>query len=66
MSLPVTAEEKAQFTRTQQLASTTENVVSTACPGCGTRFAVLARLDASGWTLHCTRCHLYGKGELKT
>lgn len=65
MSLPVTAAERAQFLETQGQARPAENVVSTACPQCGVRFALVAHLDAGGWNLRCTLCGYSGKGSLK-
>lgn len=43
MSSPVTPEECAQAGDTLRQASEGELLVSTACPGCGTRFALLVR-----------------------
>ena len=44
MSDPRTPEEHAQAHKTRQQAADGEDVVSTACPGCNTRFALLMRL----------------------
>jgi predicted RNA-binding Zn-ribbon protein involved in translation (DUF1610 family) len=71
MSRPVTDAERAQEARTLQAAGPADNVVSTACPECGTRFAVVAkyaRTDAypdGTWNLRCTLCAWRGTGELK-
>lgn len=65
MSRPVTDAEREQEVITQQVAGPAENVVSTGCPECGTRFAILAKLDAEGWHLRCTVCGWHGDGELK-
>lgn len=65
MSAPRTAAERGQYARTARVAGPAENVVSTACPECGVRFAVLARYDAEGWHLRCTLCGVRFKGELK-
>jgi hypothetical protein len=66
MSLPETNKEIAQLHHTRQAAGPAENVVSTACPGCQTRFALVAALDQAGWHLRCTACGYHGDGELKT
>lgn len=66
MSLPKTDEEVAQFYQSKQAAGPGENVVSTACPACQVRFAVVAKFTRAGWHLRCTRCSRNGKGELKT
>ena len=71
MSRPVTAAEWLQFGRTEQAAGPAENVVSTECPVCRVRFAMVAKYerDASGkpvWNLRCTRCGHHVNGELKT
>ena len=70
MSLPVTPEEKRRYSETVAGALPGENVVSTACPECHTRFAMLAtwKRDASGkpdWFLRCVVCGTSCKGELK-
>lgn len=65
MSNPVTDEEKLRASLTLSCAGMTDNLVSTACPGCDTRFAMLARYDAGGWHLRCTVCAYYCDGELK-
>jgi hypothetical protein len=43
VSDPVTEEEYAQAAATLATAAGDELLVSTACPGCGTRFALLVR-----------------------
>ena len=65
MSLPVTQEERDQLAATQAVAGFTDNVVSTACPNCGVRFAVLAKLSSDGWRLRCTLCGCTPRGELR-
>lgn len=66
MSLPVTDEEKRQCDATLDQRTGTENVVSTACPGCGTRFALLAKHHGgSEWHLRCVLCGYVTKGEPK-
>lgn len=65
MSRPKNGAERAQELRTLDVAGPTGNVVSTACPECGTRFALVAKLDAEGWRLRCTVCGWHGDGELK-
>lgn len=65
MSLPVTDEERRQAAETTSCAGLTENLVSTACPACAVRFALLGKLDAAGWHLRCTCCDWTGNGELK-
>lgn len=66
MSLPQTDAEVAQYASTLQAAGRTENVVSTACPECQTRFSVVAKYEMDGWHLRCTRCGRTFRGELKT
>jgi predicted RNA-binding Zn-ribbon protein involved in translation (DUF1610 family) len=66
MSEPRTDFEREQFWLTEAVADRDENVVSTACPQCGTRFAMLARCDTEGWHLRCTLCGCRREGELKT
>ena len=66
MSLPVTAEEKARHDATASAAGPADNVVSTACPQCHTRFAMLAKFKADGWHMRCTVCGGSFRGELKT
>ena len=65
MSQPKTEFERKQFALTADAAGPAENVVSTACPECGIRFAMLARYDAEGWHLRCTLCGTLATGELK-
>ena len=65
VSEPRTGEEHLRAAQTQLAAGPAENLVSTACPGCGVRFAMLARLDAGGWHLRCTACRHTCDGELK-
>ena len=65
MSLPRTQAEKDRFQQTRLYAGMTENVVSTACPSCAVRFAVLANLASNAWHLRCTCCGWRGIGELK-
>jgi DNA-directed RNA polymerase subunit RPC12/RpoP len=65
VSLPQTATERQQLRLTEAAAAGAENTVSTACPECGTRFAMLARFNASGWHLRCTLCGCRRTGELK-
>jgi hypothetical protein len=66
MSLPRTEEELAQYTRTLAHAGFgAPSVVSTACPGCKTRFAMLAMYGPGGWLLRCTLCRTGRRGELK-
>jgi hypothetical protein len=65
VSLPQTAEEIAQFHATEAAGGLTGNVVSTACPDCDTRFAMLATFHADGWQLRCTVCGTRRNGELK-
>lgn len=66
MSLPQTDQEWAQYHAADAASGLTENVVSTACPRCQTRFALVAKFSADGWRLRCTRCGWTGEGELKT
>lgn len=66
MSRPVTTAERDQEQLTATCAGLAENVVSTACPSCEVRFALLASYDAAGWHLRCTLCFWTGTGELKT
>lgn len=65
MSLPETAEEREQYDAAEAVAGPAENVVSTACPVCGVRFALLARYKYDGWHLRCVPCGYQTKGELK-
>lgn len=65
MSLPKNGAEWAQASKTQGCASMTENLVSTACPRCGVRFALLAHYYANCWMLRCVECLWNGPGELK-
>lgn len=70
MSDPKTEQEREQFYATLAVAGWTENVVSTACSECGTRFAMLARFGhytdgPPGWQVRCTLCSFEGGGELK-
>lgn len=72
MSAPRTAEEWERHDATQNCANMAENVVSTACPECGTRFACLAQYkcwDAGDmqpyWRLRCTLCGHTCNGTLK-
>lgn len=65
MSDPVTEEERLRCDLTGAGAGPAENIVSTACPACSTRFAMLARYNAEGWHLRCTACGWAGTGELK-
>lgn len=70
MSRPVTQEERSQERETQAMAGPTDNVVSTACPRCHTRFATLAHYarDENGvptWFLRCTVCGNRATGDLK-
>jgi predicted RNA-binding Zn-ribbon protein involved in translation (DUF1610 family) len=66
MSRPVTDAESEQEQRTAARAGPAENVVSTACPECDVRFAMLAQRCATGWHLRCTECGWAGTGELKS
>lgn len=73
MSQPVTDDEKRQFALTEASAGPTENTVSTACPKCAVRFAMLAhygRHDPADpkclvWLLRCTLCAWTGLGDLE-
>ena len=70
VAVPATDAEREQEAATLRVAGRTENVVSTACPQCGVRFAVLATWGCSeegkaGWQLRCTLCPWRGKGSLK-
>lgn len=70
MSAPRTEEERFQAEITLQHASLAENLVSTACPGCGVRFAMLAKWqrdenEVPAWFLRCVRCGHQCKGETK-
>jgi hypothetical protein len=72
MSLPKTDAERAQHDMTAAQAGPAENVVSTACAECDTRFACLAEFrvwntgdEMPGWRLRCTVCGHVGMGELK-
>ena len=65
MSLPQTDQERAQYRAANAASGLTENVVSTACPGCRVRFALVAKFSAGGWRLRCTSCGWTGEGELK-
>lgn len=70
MSEPVTPQEVAQAQLTLMAAGPSENLVSSACPGCQQRFVILASygLDSDGeptWFLRCTHCPFEGEGELK-
>lgn len=66
MSAPKTDEEIRQSIETQCDAGPAENVVSTACPACGVRFAMVAKFDWDSWHLRCTLCGHQCKGKLKT
>lgn len=57
VSPPKAPEEEAQ--------AGTENLVPTACPGCGQRSRLLAKKHAGGSVLRCTYCSWSGPGELK-
>jgi predicted RNA-binding Zn-ribbon protein involved in translation (DUF1610 family) len=65
MSQPRTVEEWKQQSATAAVAGPADNVVSTACPSCGVRFAMLASYSTRGWWLRCTLCGDAGYGELK-
>lgn len=65
MSLPRTNEEEAQFERTWAQAGPTENLVSTACPACYARFALLGTYRKEGWLLRCVNCGHRCRGGLK-
>jgi hypothetical protein len=65
VSQPRTSQELADFAITEQLAGPAENVVSTQCPHCHIRFAMLATYSRAGWHLRCTRCSHQTTGELK-
>ena len=65
MSLPETDAEQEQLDKTLAARFGTENVVSTACPECGTKFAMLTRFASGDWGLRCTVCGVTAKGELK-
>jgi predicted RNA-binding Zn-ribbon protein involved in translation (DUF1610 family) len=65
MSQPRTQEEFWQYEATTAVAGLADNVVSTACPSCGIRFAMLAAYKADGWHLRCTQCGERFHGELK-
>jgi hypothetical protein len=72
MSAPRTPEEWARHDATQRCAGPAENVVSTACPECGIRFACLAQFkcwDAGDtqpyWKLRCVLCLHTFAGSLK-
>lgn len=65
MSEPRTDFEKEQALLTLDAAGPAENLVSTACPGCNIRFAMVAKYDAEGWHLRCTLCGYRCEGELK-
>ena len=73
MSLPTTDAEREQAQLSQRAARPAENLVSTACPDCGTRFALLASYvmlvntqeQVPVWLLRCTVCGFKGNGELK-
>jgi predicted RNA-binding Zn-ribbon protein involved in translation (DUF1610 family) len=63
MSVPKTEGEIAQCKHTELQAGPAENVVSTACPECGLRFAMLATFrvtdtgdDMPHWRLRCVNC----------
>jgi hypothetical protein len=71
VSQPKTGAEQEQHDATAAVAGMSENVVSTECPECHVRFAMLAHYGhhddsgTPGWLLRCTLCgHLTG-GELK-
>lgn len=72
MSAPRTPAEWARHDITLNCAGQAENVVSTACPECATRFACLAQFkvwDAGNtqpyWKLRCTVCLHTFTGSLK-
>ena len=65
MSEPRTASEREQAEQTLAMAGQSENLVSTACPACGTRFAMLAKFYADAQLLRCTVCGWHGHGQLK-
>lgn len=70
MSLPVGDAEWARYNKTADQAGPAENIVSTACPDCGTRFAMLAKFRASAdgppqWRLRCVNCGSSYEGDLK-
>jgi hypothetical protein len=65
VSKPVTDAERAQADKTLLQAGPSENLVSTACPVCGVRFAMLARYVVSFWYLRCTECGAERTGEPK-
>jgi hypothetical protein len=65
MGLPVTDQERKQACLTQQCAGPTENLVSTACPACNVRFALLVHFYSDVHKLRCTICGWTGNGELK-
>lgn len=65
MSLPKNDLERAQMDKTLSLRIGCENVVSTACPECGVRFALLVIHRAGVWLLRCVECGWLGDGEPK-
>ena len=69
MSEPKTQGELRQAALTMGAAGPTENLVSTECPVCHIRFAMVARLAGSetgpAWKLRCTMCGAQRDGELE-
>jgi len=60
---PGSEQERAELTLAQ--AGPAENLVSTGCPECKVRFAMLAALGAEDWLLRCVNCGWWGRGNLK-
>ena len=72
MSLPKTEDELAQAQRAETQAGPAENLVSTACPECGARFAMLATFrvwdcgdDMPHWRVRCVNCGAERMGLLQ-
>jgi DNA-directed RNA polymerase subunit M/transcription elongation factor TFIIS len=73
VSLPASDAERNRYRKTEEQAGPAENVASTACPQCGTRFVLLARFriidpaheEPPVWMLRCVNCGYAARGELK-
>lgn len=65
VSQPQDDDERAMLRRLESIAGPADNPVSTACPSCNTRFAMLAKYGQDGWRLRCTVCLSHFDGSLK-